>query len=255
MILELLGPVLMAGLMGYNIVRSTALFDKDVEKLLNDTVPILENPIVSNSPQCELIVELLRADEEWNKTRHGMGGANARYVHQSGVRVCVSSENLRYGGSPIYSADILDDNNIWHTAGISNAEFKLIAKEIEAYETRARDRKQRELTAALARRIAGGTVPPVLAGTKLLGPPPADEDCTGGSDSVSSGSISFDKQTGKVVASMRGDNVKLNMDATFRGRYLNEDEVRNMDKSTRELAESLGMIRNSGPLRPQKVMK
>jgi hypothetical protein len=107
------------------------------------------------NPAIDLVVELLRANEGWTSKRK-MYDLYV-YTHETGVSLKESKTGV--------SAEIQDENGYFKPIDATTEESKKLVTELAAFKTRERDREQRALAKALAKRVAAresGEVLPVL---------------------------------------------------------------------------------------------
>ena len=194
----------------------TSRFDDPAQLPPQTRTDFLEVVKPAISTQVELIIELLRGDAGWHK-KWDSARDKAFWQHETGVSV--KRYALSYTKKTFeVTAEIADDNGVYHNVDLSGEEAKCLSAEIKAYETRLRDREQRALAAALAKRVLEGrTVHSVSAGT--TGPDAgAEGDRMEWDDLVPAGILTYDKRL-KQVVTLGGDTAAKKLSRELAERY------------------------------------
>ena len=140
----------------------------------------------------KLIVELLRSDDGWE-----VGGSinlgTTTYTHDKGVRLIQVRSYV--------SVYVANDKDELKKAEITSSDESLIRSEIEAYKTRAKHSRQRELAKALAQRIVDGTPSsnPLLGGPGVPRLPAPSDDDTSPVQSEPAGTLYYDADSEQIV--------------------------------------------------------
>ena len=175
-------------------------------------------PPVPESPVAELVVELLRSDEGWKPgTSRASIYHSVVWVHETGVKI----DNFGRGSDRnLLLVYVANDQGHFQGAQISDADGNTIIAEVKAFERRREAAEQYRLAKSLAKRIVDrGEVRPVLGGSDVPGLPAPGDDDSSEHGSTAAGLLTYNPTTGQVIASVRGDSVKLDLDASLRKRY------------------------------------
>jgi len=222
MLIEIMGGLAM-GVFG---LWQTANFLSDHEAQL--TVSNTPRPSLPKPPKpkpaepstdvLKLVFELIRSDEGWTlKSYENTASRDYSWVHETGARLTTSY--YKKSGRKVSAVSILDEKGVYQDVELNADDRLLLQAELDAYTTRATDRRQRELARSLAKRIVGGPVPALLGGADVPRLPPASDDDSEQHGAATTGLLSYDPTTKRIVASVRGDNVQLELDASLRDRY------------------------------------
>ena len=182
----------------------------------------------------KLIVELLRSDEGWE-----VGGSinlgTTTYTHDKGVRLIQVRSYV--------SVYVANDKDELKKAEITSSDESLIRSEIEAYKTRAKHSRQRELAKALAQRIVDGTPSsnPLLGGPGVPRLPAPSNDDTPAVQSQSAGTLCYDRRTEQIIK-IGSINAGAIMTDELRERYGLDERLQGTKINSRSLlAKRLGL--------------
>lgn len=168
----------------------------------------------------ELVGELLRSDEGWQKIKENRT-YRTHLLHETGVQVY----EVRADADPRVVGQvrvkIADEDQNFKEAELSKDDVQFLKKEVEAFNSRSRDREQRELRRALAKRLIqreDGTLRPISAGA-LGSAASSEDDSVAGHDPVPAGILTYDKTLGQVIATGPGSSERLMLSSDLAKRY------------------------------------
>lgn len=227
-ILMLLGGGLYATSAGIN------LYSRSQKPKLPELPTIDPATVMPEGDTATLVVELLRSDNGWRVLRDRSAERDT-IEHETGIKI-TKQVSHGYHYSEYVFVYVMDQKGAYQHVDTNASDDKILLRELKAFHNRQRDAKQRALTRALAQRIVArerGEVQPLLGGPGSDGSTPATNSGSGNSSQAdATGLLTYDPASQQVVATVRGDSVKLRLDATLRRRYQLSDA-----KSDKELGE------------------
>jgi hypothetical protein len=181
---------------------------KAEEKLVQKA--LTSPPAPSRSPAVELVIEMLRQDEGWiTDTVYDSKYSGKKYKHE---KTGVSIDNSKHRASGFKHTNMSVDGS---TVSLTDIDKDAIRAELEAFDTRAADYKQREIARVLAERILGGKNAALLGDDRAAA---AEDDNMAGNDTVSPGLLTFDPHSGQVVQ-IGSTDTGVRLDDRLRERY------------------------------------
>jgi hypothetical protein len=219
--------MLLPGVLGSYMIVKTATDsgkrERQLENLVESKSIVLE-PTEEISPTIEIVLELLRSNDEWELT-HTKASKSSRgncYTHETGVKVENYILSSPPYNTPITRIYIQDEKGEWIQQVLNSLETGKICEELKAYNARATDRRKRELARMFAERVIArenGMLQPLLGGPGVSSESSTSENDSPSISAITTGLLSYNETTKQITASMRGDNVRLNLDANLDRRY------------------------------------
>lgn len=191
------------------------------------SIAAIPKTFVPENPTVLLVVELLRADEGWGEIKEPRASYTnyETWHHETGVRIRLTDV---YDGIMDYSSTsvlIQTDYGTFETAEITSNDGKAIRKELEAFKSRQRDSKQRELTRLLATRVQArerGEILPILGSPELSQSESSDGDLLESErklgETDATGLLTYDKVAQQIVK-VGGGNHRLVLSDALKARY------------------------------------
>lgn len=208
------GAPILLGVIGGILSATTPTFDPYELPAL----PPTRKPVIGAT--AELVGELLRSDEGWKTIKAGRT-YRTHLLHETGVQVY----EVRAEADPRVIGQvrikIADEDQNFKEAELSKDDVQFLKKEVEAFNSRSRDREQRELRRALAKRLIqreDGTLRPISAGA-LGSAASSEDDSVAGHDPVPAGILTYDKTLGQVISTGPGSSGRLMLSSDLAKRY------------------------------------
>lgn len=201
----------------YGCVQDYKTCQKHKQSMLDGSWPSTIVALPELSPTVALVIELLKQDDGWV--------ADGKLLtHETGVEISVFQKCNPYTALyiPTVKLTVLDEDQEPVKVEFNDYEKGVLISEYNANISRRVDRRKREVTAALAKRIIArekGELQPVLGGPGVPLLPAPDNDNSQSVSVMPAGILTYDEMRQQVVAIGGRGSERMNLDVSLERRY------------------------------------